>query len=153
MWQGKRSLAKVRKRMKAIVGRVFVLIHYRPWPDEYGCQLFRANCYSPSARSVNQRDWRRVAALRVVRGVLRPVRARFRPFFPPSFWIIHPFRNNYIPSTTLIASTQRRLKVLSKFEPGWWVKSSRMNTEAEFPAKLPRRNRWNIETCGGMVCI
>lgn len=39
--------------------------------DEYGCQLFRANCYSPSARSVNQRDWRRVAALRVARGVPR----------------------------------------------------------------------------------
>ena len=32
IWQGKRSLARVKKRMKAIVGWVFALIHYRPWP-------------------------------------------------------------------------------------------------------------------------
>lgn len=78
--------------------------------DEYGCQLFRANCYSPSA-SKRQSTWltaRRGAPRRQRRSSFPRVVPPLPFFLPPSppSWIIQPLENNCIPSTALIAPTQ-----------------------------------------------
>lgn len=117
--------------------------------DEYGCQLFRANCYSPSARSVNQRDWRRVAALRVARGVPRFPRHVVPPLLfsplPPLVNYSTILENNYIPSTALIAPTQTHDfggKLLER-DDGWkvwheWNDASHSNVykDQEFVGRL-----------------
>lgn len=123
--QGERSLAGVGKRgrMKAIVGRMFALIHYRPWPTSTVVSYFE--------QIVIRR--RLEASINVIDGASRRSaspeaflvsHASSRPFFfPPSPLVNYStaLENNYIPSTALIARKHTTGgKVLGR-DDGWKV--------------------------------
>lgn len=103
--------------MKAIVGRMFALIHYRQWPTSTVVSYFEQIVIRRRLdASINAID----GAPRRHRRSSFPTRrpASFFPLPPllssSSSWIIQPLENNYIPSTALIASAQTHDSEASK---------------------------------------
>lgn len=126
--EGEGSLAGVEKRgrMKAIVGRMFALIHYRPWPTSTVVSYFEQIVIRRRLRSVNQRDWRRVAALRVARGVPRS-HASSRPFLffsllPPPPLVNYSTAGKQLYPFDRVNCTHANTRLEASFlDGGWWV--------------------------------